>query len=343
MEKETIVSEFAEDVQKGLSSQPKFLFSKYFYDREGSKIFEAIMRMPEYYLTDCELEIFQNHKQQIARALGKPENEFELIELGAGDGLKTKILLAHLLDHQYTFKYIPIDISPKTIHGLQHDLAKNLPALRFDGLIGDYFQLIAGLNNSKQKTVLFLGSNIGNFDEKRSILFLRQLNEVLNPGDQLLIGFDLKKDPEIILPAYNDPHGLTAAFNLNLLNRINRELDADFISENFFHQETYDPETGTAKSFLVSKRSQSVQIRKLERSFRFNENEKIFMERSQKYDLPMIEALARQSGFEITANYFDNRNWFVNSLWRVTVSPAIKTFGHSPGGGSECAPRSFRR
>lgn len=319
METEAQLSTFETDTLNGLSANQKHLSSKYFYDSKGSKIFEDIMRMPEYYLTDCELEIFQNHKQQIARAFTNPENEFELIELGAGDGLKTKILLTHLLENKYKFKYIPIDISTKSIHGLQQDMEKNLPKLKFDGLIGDYFQLIAGLNGSKRKIVLFLGSNIGNFGEEKSIHFLRQLNEVLNPGDKLLIGFDLKKAPQIILPAYNDPHGLTAAFNLNLLNRINRELDADFKTENFFHQETYDPETGTARSFLVSKKSQSVQIRKLERTFRFNENEKIFMERSQKYDLPMIEALAGQSGFEITANYFDKRKWFLNSLWRVKV------------------------
>lgn len=317
MESQVQHSTFKSDTLNGLSANPKYLLSKYFYDSKGSELFEDIMRMPEYYLTDCELEIFQNHKQQIAGAFENPENEFELIELGAGDGLKTKVLLAHLLENKNKFKYIPIDISAKAIHNLQDDLETKLPLLNVDGLIGDYFQLIDGLNDSKQKVVLFLGSNIGNLDEKKSIHFLRQLNEVLNPKDQLLIGFDLKKDPEIILPAYNDPHGLTAAFNLNLLSRINNELDADFIPENFFHQETYDKDTGTAKSFLVSKKLQSVQIRKLEKTFRFNENEKIFMERSQKYDLPMIEALAGKTGFEITANYFDSRKWFVNSLWRV--------------------------
>ncbi|MDZ7743733.1 MAG: L-histidine N(alpha)-methyltransferase [Bacteroidota bacterium] len=314
---EVQLSTFESDTLRGLSASPKFLLSKYFYDSRGSKIFEQIMRMPDYYLTNCELEILQSHKQPIAEAFGNPATELELIELGAGDGLKTKVLLAHLLQHNYKFKYIPIDISAKAIRGLQQDLEKNLPELKFDGLIGDYFQLIAGLNSSRQKVVLFLGSNIGNFRKDHSISFLKHLNEVLNPGDQLLIGFDLKKDPDIILKAYNDPHGLTAAFNLNLLQRINQELNADFVSENFYHHEIYDPETGIAKSYLISKKSQSVQIRKLEKAFQFEENEKIFMERSQKYDLPMIEALAEQSGFAIAANYYDKRKWFINSLWRV--------------------------
>lgn len=319
METQALLSTFESDILKGLSSHPKYLFSKYFYNAQGSKIFEKIMHMPEYYLTDCELEIFKTYKKQIIGAFANPEKEFELIELGAGDGLKTKILLAHLLDYNYKFKYIPIDISPKAIYGLQQDLAINLPSLRFDGLIGDYFQLIAELPNPNPKTVLFLGSNIGNLAEEKSIHFLRKLSEVLNPGDQLLIGFDLKKDPEIILPAYNDPYGHTAAFNLNLLSRINKELDANFILENFSHQETYDPVTGTAKSFLVSKIKQSIQIRKLDKSFSLNACERIFMERSQKYDMPMIERLAGQSGFEIVAHYFDNKKWFVNSLWKVSA------------------------
>lgn len=308
---------FETDTLTGLSANPKYLSSKYFYDSRGSEIFNEIMRMPEYYLTDCELEIFTIFKRLIIKAFVSKEKEFELIELGAGDGLKTKILLAHLLENNYKFKYIPIDISSRAIQGLQSDLQKNLPDLEFDGLIGDYFQLIAGLNGSKQKVVLFLGSNIGNFSEDKSIQFLKRLNDVLNPGDQLLIGFDLKKEPEIILKAYNDPHGLTAAFNLNLLQRINQELDADFLPENFCHLEVYNPESGTAKSFLISKKAQTVHIQKPGRTFYFKENEKIFMEMSKKYDMPMIEKLAEQSGFDITANYFDSRQWFVNSLWKV--------------------------
>jgi L-histidine Nalpha-methyltransferase len=316
-EKTVQVSTFESDTLTGLSSEPKFLSSKYFYDARGSKIFEEIMRMPEYYLTDCELEIFQTHKQHITAEFRNANTEFGLIELGAGDGLKTKVLLSHLLEKKIKFKYIPIDISAKAIHGLQNDLKQQLPCLRFEGIIGDYFRLLGGLNRFKRKIVLFLGSNIGNFREDESIRFLKQLRSELNPGDQLLIGFDLKKDPEIILKAYNDPHGLTAAFNLNLLHRINQELDAGFDPGNFSHQEEYDPVTGTAKSFLISKKPQSVRIQKLGKTFQFNENEKIFMEMSQKYDPSMIEMLAVRSRFEITANFYDSRRWFVNSLWSV--------------------------
>lgn len=308
---------FESDTLTGLSSDPKFLLSKYFYDARGSKIFEDIMHMPEYYLTDCELEIFRTHKMNIASAIGINKPAIEVVELGAGNGLKTKILLAHLLDQNINFKYIPIDISAKAVDGLQKDLSENFPDMKVEGQIGDYFKLLAGLNGSVSKVVLFLGSNIGNFDQDTALHFLDQLYGALNPGDQLLIGFDLKKAPEIILKAYNDPHGHTAAFNLNLLHRINRELDADFRPGNFYHQGTYDQDTGTAKSYLVSKKTQQVRIHKPGKVFYFRENEKIFMESSQKYDLPMIEALASRSQFEVIGNFYDSRNWFVNSLWRV--------------------------
>jgi uncharacterized SAM-dependent methyltransferase len=167
------------------------------------------------------------------------------------------------------------------------------------------------------KIVLFLGSNIGNFTQDESITFLKHLRAVLNKQDKLLIGFDLKKDPEIILRAYNDPHGLTAAFNLNLLSRINDELDADFNTDHFMHKEVYDPETGKAESYLISIKNQQVDIPGLGRIFHFKEKERIFMEVSQKYDESMIDALAEQSGFEVTRNFYDKRNWFVNSLWEL--------------------------
>jgi len=316
----TLLTSFEKDTLEGLSSNPKFLSSKYFYDHHGSKIFQDIMRMPEYYLTDCELEIFEHCKNEIISFIGESEKKLELIELGAGDGFKTKILLSKLLEQNINFKYIPIDISKKAIEDLKVDLNLNLPDLNVEGLIGDYFQLIGGLNGTARKLVLFLGSNIGNFNELQSLGFLRKLRAALKPGDQLLIGFDLKKDPEVIIKAYNDPHGHTSSFNLNLLRRINRELDADFELQNFFHQEIYDENTGTAKSYLISKKTHHVRMLKLYKTFLFREKEKIFMEISQKYDHHMIETLAENSGFEIAANFTDSRSWFVDSMWRVPLN-----------------------
>lgn len=317
MENLASIEEFALDVEKGLSSTPKYLQSKYLYNQKGSKIFEDIMRMPEYYLTDSELEIIEMHHEDISISFNCPDTYFEIIELGAGDGVKTKILLAHLLKKNNLFKYIPIDISAKAIKNLENDLSESLPNLNYKGLIGDYFQLIPSLNGTAKKLLLFLGSNIGNFNQQESIYFLKKINRILHRGDQLLIGFDLKKDPEIILDAYNDAQGLTAAFNLNLLHRMNEELEADFNPNQFTHKEVYVSETGTAKSYLISHVKQQVHIHKINKSFWFQENESIYMEMSQKYDIQMIESLAEQAGFEIINHFYDQPKWFVNSLWKV--------------------------
>lgn len=317
MDRITAITEFAADTLKGLSSSPKSLSSKYFYDTGGSKIFEDIMRMPEYYLTDCEAEIFERHKQDITKEFSTTGKGLELIELGAGDGYKTKILLSHMMMQNIDFAFIPIDISESAVHKLQLDLCRNLPGLKVEGLHGDYFKLISGLDGVRPKVVLFLGSNIGNFSYSESLSFLEQLHSILNEGDKMLIGFDLIKDPEIILKAYNDPNGYTAAFNLNLLCRINDELDANFNTDHFFHREIYDPQTGAAKSYLISEKKQTVHIRQLDQTFHFMKEEKIFMEISQKYDIPMIEDLADKSGFEIITHLYDSRKWFVDSLWRV--------------------------
>jgi dimethylhistidine N-methyltransferase len=270
-------------------------------------------------LTDCELEIFQSQKQEILNEFIGQEPEFELVELGAGDGVKTKVLLSHFLKNKIKFKYIPIDISEKAVVNLVDDLENEIPQLKVEWQIGDYFELINDIkgNNQIKNIILFLGSNIGNFNNQTSLDFLNHLKMVLNAQDQAFIGFDLKKDPDIILKAYNDPHGHTAAFNLNLLHRINNELGADFNVDNFQHHEIYNPQSGTAKSFLISLESQQVNIHELDKTFTLNKGEMIFMEMSQKYDLEMINSLAEKSGFEVVRNFFDQRQYYVNSLWKL--------------------------
>jgi len=321
MEQIAIQTEFAKDTLEGLSAAPKFLSSKYFYDDRGSRIFQDIMRMPEYYLTDCELEIFQTQKQDILDGFSEQDSSFELVELGAGDGLKTKVLLSHFLNQGVDFKYTPIDISGEAIKSLVDDLGDELPNLKVSGRIGDYFDLIGDIkvNGYARKIILFLGSNIGNYSDQESLDFFNRLKAVVNPQDQVFIGFDLKKDPEIILNAYNDPSGYTADFNLNLLHRMNKELEADFDVNYFRHQEVYNPITGTAKSYLISRKQQKVNIQSLDTTIWFEEGERIYTEMSQKYDLNMINELAEKSGFEIVRNYFDQRQFFVNSLWKIKV------------------------
>ena len=313
---QTALNQFARDVDLGLSQQPKHLSSKYFYDEIGDKLFQDIMNMPEYYLTNCEFEIFEAHKARILKAIGK--RPFDLVELGAGDGTKTKILLRYFLEQGADFQYEPIDISHNVLLLLENDLKQHLPDLKVNSLQGDYFEVLDRLkqDSSKPKVVLFLGGNIGNFTRKEAGSFLKALYAKLNKGDLLLIGFDLKKDPAVILEAYNDKTGITAALNLNLLTRMNKELDANFEVDAFKHWETYDPMTGATKSYLVSKKAQKVYIGALNKTVQFEAWEAIDVELSQKYSLSEIEELAVSTGFELKDHLFDKQKYFVDSIWR---------------------------
>jgi dimethylhistidine N-methyltransferase len=308
---------FANDVVAGLSRDPKQLSSKYFYDKKGDELFQAIMRMPEYYLTDCEYNIFDRQKAAILQAIGR--KDFELIELGAGDGYKTKVLLEYFLDEQVPFVYRPVDISQHVLDVLKEDLKQQWPELAVRPLGGDYFKMLERLHSEhgQRKVVLFLGANIGNYSRKEALRFLENLHEQLDPGDQLLIGFDLKKDPEIILKAYNDPAGITAAFNLNLLTRINRELGANFDLDQFSHWETYHPVSGETRSYIISRRDQDVEISAVNKTFHFSAWEAMNVELSLKYSPQEIEALARAAGFEVVKHFYDDRAYFVDSLWQV--------------------------
>jgi len=312
-------SPFAIDVVKGLSSNPKYLQSKYFYDCKGDFLFRQIMQLEEYYLTACEYEILEKNKEAILDYFGREGSPFELVEFGAGDGLKTKVLLRHFLRHKARFEYIPIDISQNALDALIADLDREFPRLKRTGLRGDYFECLSTLNDlyHKRKAVLFLGSNIGNFSTAETAAFLKQARENLNCGDMVLTGFDLKKDPDAILKAYNDPYGVTAEFNLNLLDRINRELDADFDRKFFKHYAAYDPQSGEARSFLVSMRPQAVYIGVANREFHFEAWEAVHTEISRKYTLAQICEMAETAGFGVVDNFFDEKKYFVDSLWRA--------------------------
>ena len=272
------------------------------------------MRMPEYYLTDCEYEILETHQQSILRSIG--HQRFELAELGAGDGYKTKVLLRYFLEKGMDFRYCPVDISGHVLQELEESLKQELPDLKFNCLEGDYFEMLEELqyDSDAPKVILFMGANIGNMTREEAVGFLRRIRTNMRPEDRLLVGFDLKKDPDVILRAYDDPAGTTAAFNLNLLRRINRELDADFDLEQFRHWETYNPITGAAKSYLISKKEQMVTIGALKRSFSFAAWEAIHMELSLKYSLSEAESLLAEAGFSHTQHFQDKRAYFLDTL-----------------------------
>lgn len=309
---------FADDVRRGLSSAPKFLSSKYFYDDEGSRLFQEIMKLPEYYLTKSEFEIFSTQTKQIYEAFSASGAEFDLIELGAGDGAKTSVLVDYFLEQNAVFTYVPIDISEEALHFLTEKFHARFPNLSIQTERGDYFRTLETFQSKsdRRKIILFLGSNIGNFGRQQAHDFFAGLRAVMNENDRLFIGFDLQKDPRVILRAYDDASGVTAEFNLNLLTRINRELGADFNPADFSHYASYHPIEGAARSFLMSRKTQTVSIKALNKTFEFAAWEPIFMEISQKYNLAMIEDLANASGFQIAENFLDGKHFYADSLWK---------------------------
>lgn len=311
------LSAFALDIRTGLNQSPKTLPSRYFYDGVGDELFQKIMGLDEYYLTRAEFEIFVRQKAEILKAFLGKENQFRLIELGAGDGTKTKVLLSHFTNEQVLFTYSPIDISGNVLEQLEEDLKVDIPSLSVKPIVGEYFKALEALNtdNTSKEVVLFLGSNIGNFNRRSGIDFLSHVGDNLSKGDMLLIGFDLMKDPKKILSAYNDKEGVTKAFNLNLLSRINKELGANFNTEDFDHFPTYDPSTGETKSHIISKKKQEVYIEAMDEQVSFEAWEAIHTEVSQKYSPQMITEYAKEAGFRIVNNFTDSNHYYVDSLW----------------------------
>ena len=312
----TYTSTFEEDVIKGLTSFPKSLSSKYFYDKKGDKLFQDIMAMPTYYLTNSEYEIIASQKEAISASF-RAENGFDLIELGAGDGKKTKVLLKYLTEQNIDFSYLPIDISQNVLDGLKESVEKEIPGIDIQPQQGTYFEVLEDLAsyNTRKKVIMVLGSNIGNLLHPKAIEFLENIQEGMNPNDLVFMGFDQKKNPQTILDAYNDKEGITAAFNKNVLHRINRELDANFDVDEFLHWEVYDPETGTAKSYLVSKKEQKVRVNKLELDVNFKAWETIHTEISQKYDDAVVNWLADEAGLKIADQFVDSKGYYKNYLF----------------------------
>ena len=315
--------DLADAVRRGLTGSPKQLSSRFFYDDEGSRLFSEIMHLPEYYLTRCEYAVLDTYKADLLALFSADSRPFELVELGAGDGLKTKLLLDHFWKQQADFTYTPVDISKAALDGLVADIAHQWPQMAISPQHDDYFNTLKRLGdraaaegNHTRTVVLFLGSNIGNFSPAEAVAFYRQIGQHLHPGDLVLTGFDLQKHPAVIHAAYNDSQGLTRAFNLNLLRRLNRELGADFELAAFDHYETYNPENGEARSYLVSEKEQVVHLDALNLSVRFDTGEVIHTEISRKFSRTGIEHLAHQSGFGLTNWFTDSKAYFADVVYQ---------------------------
>jgi dimethylhistidine N-methyltransferase len=307
--------DFYFDVIKGLSETPKRLSSKYFYDKEGDRLFQAIMRSPDYYLTRCEMEIFTCQAKEIVDSLLTQKSDFELIELGPGNCAKSIHLLRALIAAKASFNYIPVDISENVISELRSFLPDKVPGLQFNGVVGDYFDTIAFHHSlpGTRKVVMCLGGNIGNMTVAESNQFCKKLRGYLQPGDQCIIGFDLVKHPAVIRRAYDDRDGITREFNLNLLKRINRELQGDFNIDQFDHYCSYDPLTGSAKSYLVCLSNMVVNLPGA--SIAIGKDECIWTEISQKFSKTQVRQMAVNNGFTQTAAFLDTQSWFMDAMW----------------------------
>lgn len=300
--------DFREAVIAGLSLPQKAISPKYFYDAAGSALFERICRLPEYYVTRTELALTREHLEAIARFAGRGG---ELIEYGSGEGLKTRLLLGALRPAAY----VPVDISRDALEAAAQRLAREFPWLEILPVAGDFsrpLELPAAAPRAR-RTVYFPGSTIGNLSPEQAHAFLRMTR---GQAERMLVGVDLRKDARVLHAAYNDSKGVTAAFNLNLLARINRELGADFVLRRFAHYAFYNAPLGRIEMHLVAREPHTVRIGR--HRFRFDTGESIHTENSYKYSIEGFHALAAEAGFEARRTWTDRKARF--ALYGLTSS-----------------------
>jgi len=297
-------SDFALCVVDGLSGPHKSLPCRFFYDARGSELFEEITRLPEYYPTRLEIALLEAHAEEIVRGLGEGG---ALVEFGSGSSRKTEILIARL---PRLSVYAPIDVSKTALEGARRRLSGLYPTLSTRAILGDFTHGVALPEDVAQMQQLgfFPGSTIGNFAPPEAVDVLRAMRRTLAPGSAFVIGVDLKKDARVLVEAYNDSAGVTAAFNLNLLTRANRELGADFDLAAFHHDAIYDPLRGRIEMHLVSLKEQTVEL--LGERFHFHARERIHTENSYKFSIEQFSGLARAAGWRVGRFWTDARGWF---------------------------------
>lgn len=315
-----MTEDFLRDVREGLTAPRKWLPPRWFYDDLGSALFDAICFLPEYYVMRAEADVLNTHRDDIVDAFGP---NVRLVELGSGAARKTRILLDVLTKRQAEVEYVPVDVDAGMLERSARELHNEYANLRVRPVSSDFTQpsralaAASGSSSTPRTIVLFLGSTIGNLDPDAAMAMLRDLRKGLHPGDALLLGADLRKSRDILEPAYDDPLGITAAFNLNLLVRINRELGGHFALDAFRHRAFYDEVQGRIEMHLVSTRAQRVRIDAIDLDIAFDEGETIHTESSYKHDDTTLAALAAGSGFTIERRWTDARGWFADVLMRV--------------------------
>jgi len=309
--------DFALDVRRGLTASPKNLPPKYFYDDLGSVLFEGICRLPEYYVSRAEEEILSSYGNDIVESFGTP---IRLIELGSGTSRKTRLLLDRLTRRQPTLEYVAVDIDGELLQQTAQTLSEIYPSLVIRAVVTDFRQIARILSKdedaepARRNVVLFLGSTIGNLDRDEQSDLLRAVRKPLRAGDMLFLGADQKKATSVLEPAYDDALGVTAAFNLNLLVRINRELGGRFDLSNFRHRAFFNEPESRIEMHIVSRIDQRVRIEALDMEIAFGAGETVHTENSYKFDEAAIAALARQSSFGVERQWTDSRRFFADTL-----------------------------
>lgn len=308
-------SPIAADVYEGLTAKPKWLSPKLFYDADGSALFEQITELPEYYLTRTERSILLENASDIIASAG---SNLYLIELGAGTASKTRILIAATLEKQKRCEFYPIDVSRSALDEALANLNGDFPGLRVSPVVADYSQGLGQLTKQPgRKLLLYLGSSIGNFEPMQAGRMLHMMRSTLNPGDALLLGTDMVKPPDILVPAYDDSLGVTAEFNRNILRHINRELDADFNPATFKHVALWNAAFSRMEMHLESTRPQVINLRALQMRVNFVKGERIHTENSYKFTMPVVDSILDLAGFKRESTWTDPQNWFGLHLARV--------------------------
>lgn len=310
-----VLPAFAREVEEGITGIPKTLPSKLFYDATGSALFEEITRLPEYYLTRTELAILRARAGEIVAAVGP---NVSVVELGAGTATKTLTLLEALTRRQIRVAFFPVDISPNALAEARDRVTAECSQVAVRPVVADFSEGFSFLRDiGGRKLVLYLGSSIGNFDPGAAVEMLRQVRSQLSAGDALLLGTDLAKVPSILVPAYDDAQGITARFNKNILQRLNRDLEADFDLDSFRHVALWNPIRSRMEIYLESLATQIVRLRLLQLEVRIHAGERIHTENSYKYTMPMVEGMLGEAGFKLERTWFDGRKWFALHLARV--------------------------
>jgi len=302
------INSFSDDVKAGLTSKNKYLLPKYFYDKKGSDLFEKICETEEYYPTRTEKNILKNLSGIISE---RNSDKKLLVELGSGSSVKTEFLIDSFLKDKGYLLYVPVDVSDIIIDSSENLTAK-YPGLYIEAVISFYeegMDLIVSREGSS-KLILFLGSSIGNFSGEERISFMKMLGRYMNESDRLLIGFDLIKDKEVLESAYNDSRGYTAQFNLNLLHRINSELEANFDTDEFEHLAFFNEKESRIEMHLKARSEMTVEINGIKEKIFFKKEEMIHTENSYKFNYEMIKELADNSGLEFSDHYTDEREFF---------------------------------